>query len=57
MVCLCRQFEKWLEAEPEDLENDHPTEEELEAFEEAETAHRDMVSVNALLRGTGGSSR
>lgn len=40
MACLRQDFDSWLDAEPEELESDRPTEEELAAFEDAEKAHK-----------------
>ena len=42
MACLRQDFEDWAESEPE-LEKDHPTEEEMAAFEEAEKQYHGKV--------------
>ena len=42
MACLCQSFHQWYEAEPEELENDRPTDEELAAFEKSEEKHKKM---------------
>ena len=44
MISLRLAFEKWLNSEPEELESDRPTEEEMDKYEEAEIRHQEMVS-------------
>jgi len=46
MACLRQEFEDWAESEPE-LEKDHPTEEEVAAFEEAEKEYHAKVRRNS----------
>jgi hypothetical protein len=52
MACLRQSYEDWLECEPEELESDRPSEEEMQAFDEAEKRHVKKVSqdVKPLLR-------
>lgn len=49
MTCLCEDFDHWTNSEPELLENERPTEEEMEAFEEAEKQHATQVSATKFL--------
>ena len=41
MACLRLAFENWLDTEPDVLEETSPSEEEMQAFEEAEKNHSD----------------
>ena len=45
MACLRQAFDDWLDMEPEELESDRPTEEELAEFENAEKAHKERFEV------------
>ena len=42
MVTLKHSCETWMENEPTEIESDHPTEEEMAAFDEAERKHDDQ---------------
>jgi hypothetical protein len=44
MACLRISFEEWLNSEPEEPESDRPSEEEMEAFAEAEKLYKKKVS-------------
>lgn len=44
MVCLRNEYEHWLQMEPEELESERPTEEEMSKYEEAEKHFKEMVS-------------
>ena len=48
MSCLRVAFDEWLNSEPEDLETDSPTEEELQEFEQSEKRHAELVSLIAV---------
>ena len=43
MVGLRTSFDDWINAEPEEPEDDHPSEEDMEAFEKDEKAHKEKV--------------
>jgi cohesin complex subunit SA-1/2 len=45
MACLLQELDSWIESEPPELESDHPSEEEISAFEEAEKEHIEKVSI------------
>lgn len=45
MTCLRLSFENWVDNEPEELETDRPTEQELHEYEEAEKRHAALVSL------------
>ena len=45
MACLRTSFDDWLNSEPEDLESDRPTDEEMAEFEEAEKAHHERFDL------------
>jgi cohesin complex subunit SA-1/2 len=42
MACLRQAYDEWINNEPEDLESDHPTEEEMAQYDEAEKTHNDQ---------------
>ncbi len=44
MAALRMAFQVWLDGEPEELDSDHPTEEQMYEFEAAEKAHAVLVS-------------
>jgi hypothetical protein len=44
MACLCISFDEWLDSEPDALEDDRPTEEQVQEYEEAVNRHTDLVS-------------
>jgi hypothetical protein len=46
MACLRLLFVNWLNSEPDELETDCPTEEQLHEYEESEKRHQMMVSAN-----------
>jgi hypothetical protein len=46
MACLRLSFVNWLNSEPDELETDRPTEEQLHEYEESEKRHQMMVSAN-----------
>ena len=48
MACIRLSFEKWVNSEPEELDNDHPSEEQMIEFEEAEKRHAALVSCTCL---------
>lgn len=48
MATLQQSYVEWVLDEPGDLENDHPTDEEMAAFEEAEREHKEQVSKRYL---------
>ena len=56
MACLRLAFEKWLDTEPVVPEDTSPTDEEIQAFEEAEQQHLDsfasMEQVSSKLSST-----
>ena len=39
MACLRQLYDDWIDNEPEDIDDDRPTEEQMTAFEDAEKAH------------------
>ena len=43
MACLRLSFQTWLLNDPEELDNDRPTEAEMEAFEEQEKQQEALV--------------
>jgi hypothetical protein len=43
MACLIQCFNDWIMNEPEELETDRPTDEEMKAFDEAEHKHLERV--------------
>lgn len=43
MASLRQSYEDWINNDPEELENDHPTDEEMAAFSEAEQSHEKLV--------------
>ena len=45
MACLRLSFQTWLLNDPEELDNDRPTEAEMEAFEEQEKQQEALVRV------------
>ena len=44
MAALRMSFKAWLDAEPEELETDRPSEEMLQEYEQAEKQHQAKVS-------------
>ena len=50
MVGLRTSFDDWINAEPEEPEDDHPSEEDMEAFEKDEKAHKEKVRALIFLR-------
>ena len=44
MACLCQTFERWLDSEPAELENDRPTDDELAAYEKEEEQYNEMFN-------------
>ena len=48
MSCLCEDFDHWTNSEPEEIESQHPTEDEMAAFEEAEKRHKEQVCIGTL---------
>jgi hypothetical protein len=44
MACLLQEMDDWIESEPPDLDDDHPSKEEIAAYEESQEAHKDKVS-------------
>jgi len=42
MASLRQSYEDWINNDPEELENDHPTDEEMAAFSEAEQSHEKL---------------
>ena len=50
MACLMQLYEDWLESEPDELDSDRPTEEEMQAFEWAEKRHAKKVWKRCLNR-------
>jgi hypothetical protein len=42
-------FQVWLDGEPEELDSDHPSEEQMYEFEAAEKAHAVLVSSRCLV--------
>ena len=44
MATIRMAFKAWLDGEPEELESDHPTEEEMKEYERAEKVHAALVS-------------
>jgi hypothetical protein len=45
MACLRTSFDDWLNSEPGDLESDDPTDDEMEAYAEAEKVHRERFDL------------
>ena len=43
MASLRQGYEEWVLNEPEDVQSDRPTDEEMEAFAEAEKKHAEEV--------------
>lgn len=44
MAALLMSFKAWLDGEPEELNADRPSEEEMQQYEVAEKAHQALVS-------------
>ena len=42
MASLRQSYEDWINNDPEELANDHPTDEEMAAFSEAEQSHEEL---------------
>jgi hypothetical protein len=49
MACLRQDFADWKAAQPEELENDRPSEEELEEFALAEKASKTKVRTSSFI--------
>jgi hypothetical protein len=49
MACLRMSFQNWVDSEPEELETDRPTEEQLHAYEEAEKRQAELVSSHNII--------
>jgi hypothetical protein len=49
MACLRMSFQNWVDSEPEELETDRPTEEQLHAYEEAEKRQAELVSSHIIV--------
>lgn len=45
MACLRTSFDDWLNSEPEDIESDRPSDEEMAAYEYAEKVHREKFDL------------
>ena len=43
MASLRQSYEEWINNDPEELSSDHPTDEEMAAFSEAEERHEEQV--------------
>ena len=48
MASLRLSYEDWVHNEPEELESERPTDDEMTAFAEAERAHNAMVRILLL---------
>lgn len=44
MAALLMSFKAWLDGEPEELNTDRPSEEQMHQYELAEKAHESLVS-------------
>jgi hypothetical protein len=42
MACLRQLYDEWIDNEPQDIDDDHPSEEQMLAFENAEKAHKEQ---------------
>lgn len=44
MACLRQSYEEYVENEPEEMESDRPTDEEMAIYDQEERRHEKMVS-------------
>lgn len=42
MACLRQLYDEWIDNEPQDIDDDHPSDEQMLAFETAEKAHKEQ---------------
>jgi hypothetical protein len=48
MACLRQLYDEWIDNEPQDIDDDHPSNEQMLAFETAEKAQKEHLSWDSL---------